>query len=304
MKRTLLLLGVAVSVGCTDSSVSADDTGSTGNTGPASTGTTEALPESTGIGTTSGPATSESSDDTTTSPIAWETEGADEGYGTTGACGFTCPQPPGPGSGFGCSFSDQDCGEGETCMPWDNSGGRTWNALRCVPLDADPVGLGEPCAVEGSFLSGITNCEAGLWCGPDTTQDEATNQGTCKQLCNAGPCPDGMTCVRPGFVAVGVCEPPCDPLAPDACPGGQACMPAGFGFACHIAEPKSTRGDCNAYSQCAPGFACLEAPQCGEGERCCTQLCDLTDAMCPDGQTCLDHGSPLAEYEDVGFCAG
>jgi len=292
---------LSLALGCSSTSGSpADDTGSTGSDPSTST---DPQPGSTSVEVTSG-TSSESSGDSTTSDIAWETEGADEGYGTTGDCGFTCPQPPG-GSGGGpleCSFTDQDCGEGETCMPWDNSGGRTWNALRCVPLDGDPVGLGEPCQAEGSFLSGIDDCEAGLWCGPDAAEGQRTLQGTCKQLCNAGPCPEGTTCVVPGAVFVGVCEPLCDPLAPDACPAGQACMPAGFAFACHVAAYESVESDCVAHSQCAPGSACLGAAQC-EGDSCCADLCDLSEPVCPSGQTCIDQGSPLPAYENVGYCS-
>ncbi len=305
--RRLALLSMVL-LGC-DSAIPVGDGGT--STGTAESTSTGSLPDSTTsapaessstggpVGTTTGDAPG-----STTSSIAWETEGADEGYATTGGCGFTCPQPPGPGGGFGCDFSEQDCFEGETCMPWSNDGSRTWTSLRCVPVPDDPDGLGEPCQAEGSFLSGVSSCGAGLWCGPENAVDTLNLTGVCHQLCNAGACPDGTTCVVPGMPEVGVCQELCDPLT-GACPGGQACMPAGFGFACHIAELESVQNECNALAQCGPGSVCVEAPQCGDdGERCCADFCDTEAPDCPGGQSCTSLGSPLSAYDTVGFCGG
>ncbi|MGH1346387.1 MAG: hypothetical protein ACRBN8_32770 [Nannocystales bacterium] len=299
------LLPVALGVGCS-SAVDTEPTetsssGSDGSTSAQSATSAPSTSASSGEDTTTGLPDNEG---TTTSPIGWETEGADEGYATTGGCGFTCPQPPGP-SGSECDFSEQGCGEDGKCMPWANDGGRVWTGVRCVPLDPNAVGLGEPCQAEGGFVSGIDNCATGLWCGPENADDKLDLTGVCHQICNAGPCLEGTLCVIPGEPDVGVCEEQCDPLAP-ACPAGHTCMPAiGIGFACHLAELEGTDGDCDAHAECEPGYGCLDAPQCGgDGERCCTQLCDLDAPACAKGETCVDYGSPLPAYDAVGFCAG
>lgn len=309
MRRSLIALSsllLACSSNVADESGAETSGSSGGGVGSSSTsGSVDPSDPGTTLPATSG-GSSSGSDDSTTSSIAWETEGADEGYATTSGCGFTCPQPPGGSGGnpgFECSFTDQDCGEGERCAPWANDGGSTWNALRCVPTDANPDGLGETCQVEGSHVSGVDSCDVGLWCGPEDAVDKLELSGTCHQLCNAGPCPVGETCVVPGLGGIGVCQETCDPID-GACPGTQACMPAGFGFACHVAEPKSLEGECFAASHCAAGSVCIDAPQCGDdGESCCVPYCDLDAPDCPDGQTCADFGSPLPAHENVGYCA-
>ncbi|MGH1347430.1 MAG: hypothetical protein ACRBN8_38075 [Nannocystales bacterium] len=298
------LLSVLVLGGCTASVTAGggpDASGSSSSSGPTvvetSTGTTAGLDEST---TATDPASS------STTVSAWETEGADEGYATTGNCGFTCPPPPGPGGGFGCNFSDQDCFEGEKCAPWANDGGVVWNALRCVPVADRPHVLGEDCTVEGSFVSGVDSCDVGLVCTVTGTDSLRSNAGTCTQLCNAGPCPDGTLCTVPGTLNVGACGEICDPLADGACPPGLGCLPAGLGFACHLAFNTGNDEPCTAVADCGLTHVCTQASQCGgePGDTCCAQLCDLESPDCPTGQTCTDYGSPLAAYATVGFCEG
>ncbi len=309
MKR-VTLIGLVMMGGCVASVVeggssgtsgTSETSGTSGTSGPAAAESSSGSTASSDPGTTNAETSSSS-----TGAWVWETEGADEGYATTGNCGFTCPPPPGPGGGFGCNFSDQDCSEGEKCAPWANDGGLIWNALRCVPVDVQPDTLGEACVVEGSFVSGVDTCGAGLACTPSDADSLFTNDGVCTQLCNAGPCPDGTLCTVPGTLNVGACGQICDPLAQDACPTGQGCLPAGLGFACHLAFDTTNDEPCTAAAECGLGHACLEASQCGDepGDACCVQLCNLGAPNCQGGQSCTDYGSPLAAYATVGFCEG
>lgn len=312
--RRLLALSTSLLFACASNVV---DEGGGETSGSSSTGSdpaTTSTPTPTTTGTvppmtSSGEATS-GSDDGTTSGISWETEGADEGYATTSGCGFTCPQPGGGGPGGGsleCSIAEQDCPDGEKCAPWANDGGTTWNATRCVPLDVTPEDIGAECLFEGSHVSGIDSCDVGLWCGPDAESDGKTKSGTCHQLCSAGPCPAGTQCFFPfpGVADLGVCQQPCDPLGAP-CPDEEACHPSGFEFTCHMAGAGVETDPCDAGSACAPGLVCVEAPQCDDEftDSCCVPYCDLSAPDCPEGQSCVDYGSPLPEFEDVGYCAG
>lgn len=310
MKRSLAF-AILMLAGCTssvledptqDASSTTGTSASTGATAADTTGgSTEGLSQGT---TTAGPGSSSTGDP------AWETEGADEGYATTGNCGFTCPPPPGPSGGGGnpieCSVSEQDCAEGEKCAPWANDGGGVWTALRCVPIDPEPGALGEACFVEGSFVSGVDSCQLGLFCTPSNPDSLRSNDGACAALCNAGPCDEGTICVTPGTINVGACGEICDPLAVDACPGAQACLPAGLGFGCHFVEDPGGGGPCGATAECSAGELCMDVAQCneGRGETCCARFCDLEAPDCPDGQACADYGSPLSAYSTVGFCEG
>ncbi len=302
------LVPLALCVGCGSAvSTAAEGSSTEGGDDLPSANTDTATPTSGSASETTSRASATTDDEgtTTSSAIDWETEGADEGYATTGGCGFTCPQPPSPPPD--CNFTDAGCGDDGKCMPWANDGGYSWTSVRCVPLDPEPAGLGDPCTVEGSFMSGIDSCGSGLWCGPENPDDARGLTGICHRICNAGPCPDGTLCVIPSELDLGICQEQCDPLEP-ACSDGHACMPAaGVGFACHpaVPNPKGLNGGCTGHSHCAAGSACVDAPQCGDdGETCCVPYCDLDAPVCADGQTCVGSGSPLPEFEDVGYCAG
>jgi len=279
----------------------------TGTSGSAGTVAVDTSAETTGGPTQASTATTGTG--STDTGALWETEGADEGYATTGNCGFTCPPPPGPGSGgnaIECSTVDQDCPEGEKCAPWANDGGSLWTGTRCAPVAPEPAGFGEPCSVEGAFALGVDTCEPGLTCSPSDADSLRTNEGTCIALCDANPCADGTLCTVSGSVNVGSCGTICDPLADDACPPGNGCMPAGLGFACNLAAVTTVDAPCTTAGECDQGFLCTDASQCdeGSGEQCCAQLCDLEAPQCPGEQSCTDYRSPLAAYATVGFCEG
>lgn len=309
--RRLAALSTVLLLACSANVVDGDEGATTGSSTGHTSSETSTGPEP---AMTTSDASAAGSEDSTTSSIAWETEGADEGYATTGGCGFTCPQPGGGGAPGGgaleCSIAAQDCPDGEKCAPWANDGSNVWNATRCVPLASTPDTIGAPCTFEGTFAFGVDTCDVGLWCGPESGpesgEDPKDTTGTCHQLCGADPCPLGTQCVAPGFAEIGVCQDTCDPLG-DPCPGSQACMPAGFGFVCHLVGREGAAGEpCRVTSACAAGLACVEAPQCDDEvtERCCVPYCDQGAPGCPDGQRCVDYGSPLPEFDNVGYCAG
>ena len=83
---------------------------------------------------------------TTTDPFDPTTGGWDDSTGGS-SCGFVCDSSD--TAGDTCDLWEQDCPEGEKCNPWANDGGASWNALRCVPIDPNPDGVGEPCTVSG-----------------------------------------------------------------------------------------------------------------------------------------------------------
>ncbi len=303
------MLAIVVLSGCTAAVLDGgSDASSTGSDDSSPGVTSEAT---SGEGTTSSTPATEGSgaQGSTSSGSQWETDSADDGYATTGGCGFTCPPPPGGGSGSAaCSMSFQDCNRGEKCAPRDITGLGAWNTVTCVPLAATPATLGAPCTFEGSLVSGVDSCDTNLWCSPTPDPDDDALAGTCTALCGSGQtCPGGTQCFSPGLLNVGSCEPTCDPLLADDCPQGESCMPMGFAFGCHPQTGLREVGEtclANAGS-CAPGLACLESTLCGaQDERCCAALCDQAAPSCADEQPCVDYGSPLAAYANVGVCGG
>jgi hypothetical protein len=208
------------------------DAGDTADTAAESstTGTpsdpTSGVAVSTGMGTTSDPsdptmATSATTtgDDATGGSTTWFDDTNDT------ACGFYggCPVDGGDVS-YECDVFMNDCGKGEKCAPWANDGGSTWNASRCVPLDANPVPVGEPCEVEGSGVSGIDTCENGAFC---FHVDPDSNEGVCVEVC--GGSEDDPTCVEGTCIVqfdgvLPLCFVTCDPKDP-SCTKAEVCEP-------------------------------------------------------------------------------
>ncbi|MCA9708728.1 MAG: hypothetical protein KDK70_22960 [Myxococcales bacterium] len=287
-----------VLAGCTEDPP-ADPTSSSGldSTGASSISGTGMVGSSTGPFET----TAVDSDDATTD-------------GSSGG-GFIYGDPDG-GDVFPCDPFQQDCPEGEKCVPWANDGGSTWNDTRCAPVVPDPVPPGEPCTVEGSGTSGIDDCAAGAMCWD---VDPDTNAGTCVALCmgsEAAPVCDeaGTTCVMANDGVLTLCLPTCDPIE-QQCPQDQACMPVGDAFVCIFdAGNQGGYGDsCEAIAACVPGLVCVapqDVPGCMSAS-CCTELCSLSDpagdAQCtgaPQGQQCVPwfESDPPPEYVDLGVC--
>lgn len=239
-------------------------------------------------------------------------------------CTFTCPDPPPPpppgstgggGSLLECSLLDQDCPEGEKCMPWANDGGPVWNATRCSPLDFDPAQDGEPCLVNGSNVSGLDTCALGLMC---FDVDPRTNEGECAALCSGaeGDPLDTLLCDDPELSCIlindvlPICAMGCDPVVP-TCNSGKACHLSGGGFVCgDIPDSAAAEGEpcvgvtgCGAGLMCAygPAFDCAAEP----GQGCCAATCDASSpAPCPGDEACIPwFPDPAPEgYEHVGVC--
>lgn len=225
-------------------------------------------------------------------------------------CGFYagCSPDVGDYDPFECDLAAQDCPEGEKCMPWADDGGSQWTATRCSPIDNTPGQLADACTVEGSFVSGIDDCDIGLMC---FFIDPATNAGECVALCDG----EGLGCEDPSAQCdpmtdvLSVCVEPCNPLLFD-CGGDDGCFPVGDSFACVDAMGAAGQGEtCGTSYACAPGHACVEAAAldgCEPGSEagCCTTLCDLEAPTCPGDTACAawyPEDAPEG-YEALGVC--
>jgi hypothetical protein len=247
-----------------------------------------------------------------------ETETSDPDPPDPTACNFICVPDGTPDDP--CDIWDQDCPDGEKCMPWANDGGNAWNALTCAPIEADAGQPGDPCTVEGSGVSGHDSCDTASM---SWNVDPETGEGTCVAFC-AGTrenpvCDDPETdCVIANDGVLPLCLPSCDPLLQN-CPDGQACYPGEDSFVC---VPDASGPDLGGYGDpcaytnaCDPGLLCAGAvavPGC-QSALCCTEFCDVSeadpDAQCQgqgDGQQCLglfEEGEIPPGAEDYGFCA-
>jgi hypothetical protein len=283
----------------------------------------EKTPDETAGETDSDPGPDDPSASSTTGPEMpeRETEGGSETEGDTeDECSFI-----GCGDDTGiieplCSVWEQDCPDGEKCMPWANDGGNSWNATKCVPVDPNPGQPGDACTVEGSGVSGVDTCDISAMCW---NVDPETNEGTCVDFCagsEANPVCDNpsTTCSILNEGALILCLPECNPLTQD-CADGEACYPADQGFICApnaAPDESGNYGDpCEFVNVCNPGLLCANAagiPGCTGSLGCCTEFCSLADAQpsaacsgVSGGQECLpafEEGSAPPEYVDVGLC--
>lgn len=309
MLRQIFTLGLVVALPACSSVVELDDAeGSTDDAADASStsgdGTTTSVPTTDPVPTTGTPDPDPDPDPTT--------GGGDEPSDETDGCNFLgcggtdSPQP------VECNVFEQDCQEGEKCMPWANDGGNAWNATRCVPIAPDAGGLYESCTVEGSGVSGIDTCELGMICW---NVDERL-QGECYGMCggaeNAPTCEDAnATCSVGGDSILPLCVPNCDPLDIEPCSPGEACYPLDSTFVCapDASGPKlgGTFEPCEFVNACDPGLFCgsADAVAACEGSGCCTPYCDLSDPLCPDPTVCVPffaEGKVPPGYENVGAC--
>lgn len=213
-------------------------------------------------------------------------------------------------------FSQDDCPDGERCVPWANDGGNSWNSTRCSPVDAAPDAIGEACTVEGTGVSGIDSCEAGAMCWD---VDGETNTGTCIELCGCGPIAptcNGMNvvCTVSNEGSLPICLPTCDPLLQDECPEGQGCYAVDDFFTCapDASGDQGVAGSpCEFINACGPGLLCAataQIPGC-VGSGCCTEFCDVDegdDACSLPGTSCIPLFEPGTEPEachaDSGAC--
>jgi hypothetical protein len=287
----------------TSSSTTAEDTGPSPST---TVGTTVGT---TTVGTTVAPTTDDG-------PAMTTIEASSSDSSDDNPCAFYAGCPPDVDTGaYECDVFQQDCPEGEKCLPWANDGGSSWNATRCSPVAPDPGAPGEPCTVEGSGVSGIDSCDVGAMC---FHVDVRTNEGVCVTQCTGSfeaPYCDtrGQVCASGSDGLIALCYDACNPLDP-ACAAGTGCHPEyPDAFICRpTSDGTGTHGDeCFTDESCASAHACLDAssfPAC-TGLACCSEFCDTTAGLpCPgadQGVVCqpwYEEGMAPAGYENVGAC--
>ena len=305
MKRTMIACALALAA-CNADAVAVDE-----DIDPVSSSDGEGSSSSTGAPSNSGTGVV---GDSTSTGEGWSTAYEDDGM--TG-CGFQCPPiPPPPGGGggggfaFECSFFTQNCMEGELCSAWSNDGGPLWNASRCAPLDPQPAQVGEPCAVEGSMVSGIHDCDVGLQCLPYGKPTALT--GRCAQFCDGLCAGDGELCVPLSLGALPICTTVCDPLDADACAPGWTCEDTQVGapltFVCQPRPPVETFADqldaCEYPTQCGDGLICTDEEISSGALGTCLRPCDTTGPDdCDQGFSCTPVDAfRFSPWAHVGYC--
>lgn len=238
----------------------------------------------------------------------------DNGAHSSSESGSDFLPPPDAGDpAWECDIWAHDCPAGEKCMPWANDGGSAWTATRCSPIAPEPAGLGEPCQVEGSLVSGLDDCDIASMCWD---VDPETNEGTCVPMCVGGyqnpRCEDPSDhCLQAGGGALNICLPTCDPLLQN-CREGLGCYGTPDSFVC--APTASSNGldePCEFYTVCSPGLQCLsiDGPPCPDGAvACCRPFCRIGDVESPCSalEECVpwfEDGDAPARWEEVGYCA-
>lgn len=288
-----LFLGGALAVSCAgDGSDSETSTSTTG-------------------GKSSGSASSAT--DASTMPTVTTTE-----LGTSGATDATCSflgcdnddLPDGP-----CDVFNQDCPQGQKCVPYIADGDGAWNDAKCF----DVSGADEPgdmCTSEGGG-SGIDSCTKGAVCwGIDMN-----GVGTCVAQC-AGSAADPVCdapyyCHSSGDDVLHLClQDDCNPLQQDCLILTDVCYPFGDGFTCTLddsGENGLANDPCEFLAVCDKGLMCADAAIVGMGclpgsAGCCTPFCKFPGGACPNpDQKCVQYFDALQlppndAYLDIGFC--
>lgn len=284
--RIACLASLLVLAGCPkDEAATGDDDGTT--TGGDTTGGTFLPGESTGA------------------TDAADSTGEEESSGEDGAMGE-------------CSIWEQDCPEGDKCVPWSNEPDLVPDDIRCCP-DNPGGGLhGEPCAVEDYFGSCIDDCALGHMCLDIDNDGSGICQKFCQGQASNPECDADETCLI-YFAGVPFCFEQCDPLV-QSCPAGEGCYPdeeaaGGTGFICLPTIGGGKVGDlCWLLSSCEPGLLCVTGdfqPDC-PFTGCCSSLCDTTADPDPceeivPGTECVSwyyagQMPPMVELENVGAC--
>jgi hypothetical protein len=211
-----------------------------------------------------------------------------------------------------CNPFQQDCAEGDKCVPYASSGG-TWDANKCVPV-LGSQSAGEPCTSDG-IVEATDDCDATSFCW-NVEEVDGEMLGTCFDFCQGSAdmaeCPEGYYCPISSDGAINLCFQTCDPIAQD-CQDGFGCYWGGVAFTCiFTVEPGIADGQpCGYVNDCLPGSYCIDAsfiPAC-TGPACCSPFCDLGlgDAQCATvpGTSCTpfwELGEAPRGDEHVGIC--
>ncbi len=218
-----------------------------------------------------------------------------------------------------CSIWEQDCAEGDKCVPWSEMADLIPDDIRCCPAVENGGLHGEACTVEGYFGSCIDDCAPGHLC-LDIDGDGA---GVCQKFCTgeaSNPiCELDESCLI-YFAGVPFCFPQCDPLVQD-CIDSEGCYPdadaaGGTGFICLPTIGGGKLGDvCWLLSTCEPGLLCVSPdflPDCPDFAGCCSSICDTSEPdVCDslvEGTECVSwyfagQTPPSADLQNVGACA-
>jgi len=271
------------------------------------TGSTDATGDDTNGSETTQAQTSDNQTTTTTDPS------------TTAA-----PEPDMPkGDGNQCSLVEQDCKQGEKCVPWNENGGIFPDGVKCVDEPANADAIGSECVVTGGFGNGEDSCQKGAIC-LDLDDD---GLATCVEFCSGSL--DNPFCMSEDYKCVPLFEPEvplcfrkCDPLVQN-CGDGEGCfmdalMLGSEGFVCmprveNTADGGGEYGElCIAASNCKPGFSCIwpeNLPDCPY-IYCCSPWCNIQngddDCLAFDSElNCVpwyEEGQETPGYENVGIC--
>ncbi|MGB1016430.1 MAG: ribulose phosphate epimerase [Nannocystaceae bacterium] len=315
MRNTFIITGMLAGalsiVGCGDKENDTADSATT-TAGPDTTDGTDTDPTTTtGMDTTT--TTGGSDTDGPTDPTTTTT--TDDPTTTTDTTSDTDPFLVVPDTAVAeeCSTYEEDCPDGQKCMPFANDGGNAWNALKCVDVVGEG-GHGDPCTVEGNGVSGVDDCELHAMCWD---VDPETNEGICTAFCDGTPesnsCqPDMTNCVIINEGVLNLCLLRCNPLIQD-CTDGQACYPIGDAYTCiPVAVPpeEGLEGNpCEFLNACQAGLMCLNSGLypggCDGAGGCCSGFCDLSapDCTVPMTECIAINENPTPGQEDYGVCA-
>lgn len=204
-----------------------------------------------------------------------------------------------------CGLWEQDCPEGEKCVPFSTDGGNV-NGTKCVLVTGDGM-AGEACTYAGT-TEATDNCNEHTACWNRMDVD-GQSVGTCTEFCSGSPdepiCPVGSTCLN-ASETLAFCLDDCDPLAQD-CAEGLGCYWASSAFLCVFQTEDLAEGEpCSYINDCEPGQWCTDAELLSgcAGWSCCTGFCSLSNPTCAPEHECspfLDQDLPDG-YEDVGVC--
>ena len=207
-----------------------------------------------------------------------------------------------------CDPFEQDCPEGEKCVPFASSGDG-WDSNKCVPVTG--VGkAGDPCTWAGN-VDATDDCDESSFCW-NVTEVDGMEVGTCTPFC-AGTadnpiCDPGSQCLISNQGSVTLCIETCNPLLQD-CDPGLGCFYISSEFFCVLLGGEIPSGEpCGSWNDCVAGDICVDAatlPACA-GASCCADFCSLADPVClAAGTECVaffEPGRAPAGHEDVGVC--